>query len=215
MKTLAKEFGVLSVTKASPPDPNPGWTLNQAESADGWEQYAPTQSGFVNRTYFDLAGLSMDDKTLFFTGATSQNAYPPGTIPTTAGNRVFIHDIMSSKPLADADLVAITTRANTAGTTLTFDQTIYMRVRVLNTDIDNSASGVMIPIFDEQLGSLEPTASDRVYCTRIVVFDGADGNYFTYPVRYILRAEAKEEPEYEYLMRLKRSYELQNRFDRD
>ena len=215
MKTLAKEFGALSVTKASPPDPNPGWTINKDESAEGWEQYAPTQSGFVNRTYFDLAGLSIDDKTLFFTGATTQNAYPPGTNPTTAGNRVQITDIMSSKPLTDADLVAITTRANTAASNLTFDQTIYMRVRIMNSDIDNLASGFMIPIFDEQLGSLEPTASDRVYCTRIVIFQGGDGNYFTYPVRYILRAEAKEEPEYEYLMRLKRSYELQNEPDRD
>ena len=73
----------------------------------------------------------------------------------------------------------------------------------------------MIPIFDEQLGSLEPTASDRVYCTRIVNFSGVDGNYFTYPVRYILQANAKEEPEYQYVMRLKRSYELDNQYDRD
>ena len=210
MKTLAKEFGALSVTKLGPV-----WTINQTESADGWEQWAPPQSGFINRTYFDLAGMAMSELTLFFTGATTQNAFPPSTIPTTVGNRVFLYDIMSSKPLADADLAMITTRANTAATNLTFDQTIYMRVRVLNTDVDNSVSGVMIPIFDEQLGSLEPTASDRVYCTRIVIFSGADGNYFTYPVRYILRAEAKEEPEFEYLMRLKRSYELQNRFDRD
>lgn len=210
MKTLAKEFGQLSVTL----DPV-GWSITQDETDNGWEQILPLQSGFVNRTYFDLAGMAMNDLTLFFTGATTQNAYPPATIPTTAGNRITILDIMSSKPLSDADITPILTRANTAGTNLTFDQTIYMRIRILNTDIDNQASGIMIPIFDEQLGSLEPTASDRVYCTRIVLPSGAQGNYFTYPVRYILRADAKEEPEFEYLMRLKRSYELQNRFDRD
>ena len=210
MKTLAKEFGSLSVTNAGGT-----WSLNASESADGWEQYIPLASGFVNRTYFDLGGMAMEDLTLFFTGATTQNAYPPGTIPSTAGNRVFIHDIMSTKPLADSELTAITTRGNTTGTVLTFDQTVYMRIRVMNTDVDNLAAGVMIPIFDEQLGSLNPSASDRIYCTRIVVFSGADGNYFTYPVRYLLQANAKEEPEYEYLMRLKRSYELQNRFDRD
>jgi hypothetical protein len=210
MKTLAKEFGVLSVNNTAGT-----WSFRTGESAQGWEQYVPGAAGFVNRTYFDLAGLSMDDKTLFFTGATTQNAYPPSTIPAAPGNRVLVHDIMSSKPLANADLAAITFSGNTAATNLTFDQTIYMRVRVMNIDLDNAASGVMIPIFDEQLGSLNPTASDRVYCTRIVVFSGGDGNYFTYPVRYVLQANAKEEPEYEYLMRLKRSYELQNEPDRD
>jgi len=36
-----------------------------------------------------------------------------------------------------------------------------------------------------------------------------------YPARYILRAMAKEEADYQYIMRLKRSYDLQQRFDRD
>ena len=90
-----------------------------------------------------------------------------------------------------------------------------MRLRVLNTDLDNQAATFMIPISDEQMGSLEPTASDRIYCYRIVSLTGTDGSYGVYPVRYLLRAEAKEEPEYEYLMRLKRSYELQNQPDRD
>jgi hypothetical protein len=210
MKTLAKEFGSLSVTKAGP-----AWSITTNETAEGWEQMTPLQPSFVNRTYFDLAGMAMDDLTLFFTGATTQNAYPPSTIPAGPGNRAYIWDIMTNKPLTNEELGLIVTRGNTSGSGLTFDQTIYMRIRVLNTDLDNQASGAMIPIFDEQMGSLNPTASDRVYCSRMVVFSGADGNYFTYPVRYILQANAKEEPEYEYLMRLKRSYELQNEPDRD
>ena len=210
MKTLAKEIGSLSVTQTGGQ-----WSITANETADGWEQYIANASGFVNRTYFDLAGMSMDDLTLFFSGATTQNALPPATIPAAQGNRVFVYDIMSSKQLSDGDLVNITTRGNTMGTALTFDQTVYMRIRVLNTDADNTVSGLMVPLFDEQLGSLQPTASDRIYCTRIVLFSGQDGNYFVYPVRYVLQASAKEEPEYEYLMRLKRSYELQNEPDRD
>ena len=73
----------------------------------------------------------------------------------------------------------------------------------------------MIPISDEQLGSLEPTASDRVYVYRVISITGGDGVYNFYPVRFILRADAREEPEYQYLMRLKRSYELQQTLDRD
>lgn len=208
MKTLTKEFGVLSTTGTAGV-----WTITVDETANGWESI--DVNTFVNRTYFDLAGMSMDDKTLFFTGATTQNAKPPATIPATPGNRAFVHDIMTNKPLSDAEVGRILNNGNMVGSDLTFDQTIYMRHQIFNTDLDNQASGIMIPIFDSQMGSLEPTASDRVYVTRAVQFSGADGNYFTYPVRYILRAEAKEEPEYEYLMRLKRSYELQNEPDRD
>ena len=73
----------------------------------------------------------------------------------------------------------------------------------------------MITIADNQLGSLEATASDRIYCYRVVLYSGAVARFDVYPARYILRADAKEEPEYQYLMRLKRSYELQNQPDRD
>jgi hypothetical protein len=168
-------------------------------------------------TYFDLAGMSIDEKTLFFTGATTQNANPVISTPATVGNNVHIWDIMVTKPLTESELLFVAIYGNTAspGVVLSFDQTVYLRNRVLNTDIDNAAASVMIPIFDEQLGSLEATASDRIYCYRFVSLAGANGDYTIYPVRYILRAEAKEEPEYQYLMRLKRSYELQNEPDRD
>ena len=161
MKTMAKEIGVLSVTKVGS-----NFTINTVDTSNGWESLGG--SYFANRQYLDLAGMSLDEKTLFFQGAASQNVLPPATIPATAGNRAFVYDIMSNKPLSDTELGRIATLGNTSGTGLTFDQTIYMRIRILNMDLDNLAGGVMVTIFDEQLGSLEPTASDRVYCTRLV-----------------------------------------------
>jgi len=52
---------------------------------------------------------------------------------------------------------------------------------------------------------------------RIYFFDNnnADGTMGTSPVRYLLRAEAKEEEEFRYLMRLRRSYELAQNHDED
>jgi hypothetical protein len=101
--------------------------------------------------------------------------------------------------------------------TLTFDQTVYGRVRTFNMDLDNVAGGFYILLSDHQTGSLEPTASDRIYCYRAVSFgvNNSDGQHSVFAGRYLLRADAKEEPEFEYLMRLKRSYELQNEPDRD
>jgi hypothetical protein len=210
MKTLAKEFGNLLATKLGP-----ALTIDTSATDEGWEQ--PIPGIFINRTYFDLAGMSMDGLTLFFEGAAIQDTLNPATSPSTAGNNAIILDIMSNKPITDAEAQSalFTGNMSTGLSNLTFDQTIYMRLRFLNTDIDNAAGGFMITVTDNQLGSLEPTASDRIYCTRVVTMGGADGNYNVYPVRYLLRALAKEEPEYEYLMRLKRSYELQQRIDRD
>jgi len=214
VKTLAKEIGLIRVDKAGP-----AYTLNKAISGEGWKDIGA--GAFVNRKYFDLAGISMEDKTLFFDGATIQDTWNP-TKPAAspAGNLIAVADVMTSKPLSDLDAIAVVNGfGNTQGSDaakLTFDQTIYMRLRVFIVDIDTQASGYMVPLSDNQLGSLSPTASDRVYCTRIVQFgNNADGIYALYPVRYLLRANAKEEPEFEYLMRLKRSYELQQEPDVD
>jgi len=211
MKTLTKEINALGVDKAGP-------VFTLQSGVQGWEQTAPGAQTFVARTYFDLAGLSMDDKTLFFEAAGIQEALNPSTSPAAAGNGAIVVDILSNKPLTNDEAVASILYGNMIGSpsaNLTFDQTIYMRHRTFNTDLDNVAGGYMITLVDNQLGSMSPTASDRVYVTRMVSFGGADGAYTVYPVRYLLRASAKEEPEYEYLMRLKRSYELQNEPDRD
>ena len=212
MKTLAKEIGALVVSKV-------GAVGTLGSSAEGWEQLTPGGLIFANRQYFDLAGLSMDDKTLFFEGAAVQDTLNPAASPSVAGSLILLTDVMSNKPLTNAEITSIGAgNGNIQGQgNLTFDQTIYMRLRTFNIDLDNAAGGYMIPIADNQLGSLSPTASDRVYITRIVVLGdvSADGSYSVSPCRYIIRAKAQEEPEYEYLMRLKRSYELQNEPDRD
>jgi len=212
-KTLAKEFGLLRADKAGPV-----YTLRGDLSAEGWEELAP--GTYANRKYFDLAGLAMEEKTLFFEGAVIQDTWNPVNTPATAGNLASVLDVMSNKPLSNSDCIAaVNGLGNTVspvGAKLTFDQTIYMRLRVFVVDLDTQAGGYFITLSDNQLGSLSPTASDRVYCTRVVLFgNNADGVYSVYPVRYLLRANAKEEAEFEYLMRLKRSYELQQEPDVD
>ena len=75
----------------------------------------------------------------------------------------------------------------------------------------------MVTVNEQQIGSLQPTASDRVYSYSVLVMGspiGADTITIS-PCRHLLRAEAREEKEYEYLMRLKRSYELQQEPDVD
>jgi hypothetical protein len=210
MKTLAKELPALTVTKAGAV-----FTIN----AGNYRQPVPGIPQYVASTFFDLAGMSQREKTLFFEGATIQETIPPSTTGATAGDGVVVVDIMTSTPLTDNQVIAYSSQGNMAGSSaaITFDETIYGRIRVYNIDLDNAAGGYFILLGDNQTGSMAATASDRIYVYRGVFFGAtnADGIMGTSPVRYLLRAEAKEEEEFRYLMRLRRSYELQQSHDED
>lgn len=210
MKTLAKELPALTVTKAGPI-----FTIDAGE----YRQPDPAFGQFVASTYFDLAGMSRREKTLFFEAAAMQEVLPPSTTGATAGDGIVVVDLMTTTPLTDTEVIAYSSQGNMAASSadITFDETIYGRVRVFNIDIDNAAGGYFILLGDNQSGSMAATASDRIYVYRAVLFDStnADGTMGTSPVRYILRAEAKEEAEFQYLMRLRRSYELQQSYDID
>jgi hypothetical protein len=67
-----------------------------------------------------------------------------------------------------------------------------------------------------QLGSLEPTAADKLFASRIVMPYGKVANTILMtsmasPAQRVgFRGMMAEEPTLEYMMRLKRSYELAN-----
>lgn len=218
MKTLAKEhpFGVFQKDLPANPD---DWILGLSP---GWRQPVAAAGFFVSDTYFDLAGLTVDDKTLFFEAAASTTMFNPLTTASSAGDGVQIINLMTSRPMTDLELSRFFLMGNFAGSFggiegITFDETIYARCQEYTTDLDTASWGKMVLVSDNQIGSLEPTASDRIYSYKVVsIKSGAVMTGLqTYPTRHILRASATEEPEYQYLMRLKRSYELQQRFDRD
>ena len=213
MKTLTKEHLTLNVDKAGPV-----FTVSQG---NGWRQLTPGGQIFISDNYFDLKGMSIDDKTLFFEGAAVQEIQNPVAVAGAAGDLIQLCDIMSTVPLSDDQVATFATYGNIADSGgfgfSTFEQTIYARHRVYAIDVDFAGSNYFNLLSSNQLGSLGPTASDRVYCYRLVIL-GANNTATTmivYPARYVLRAQAVEEAEYQYLMRLKRSYDLQQRFDRD
>jgi hypothetical protein len=210
MKTLAKELPALTVTKEGPV-----FTIvfgNYRQPNLVFPQY-------VASTYFDLAGMSQREKTMFFEGAALQEAFGPFTTGATAGDFCGVVDLMTTKPLTDNEVIAYGSQANFAGSQskLTFEETIYGRIRNYNIDIDNAAGGFFIKLADEQTGSMAATASDRIYVYRAVFFsiNNNDGNMGTSGARYLLRTEPKEEADFQYLMRLRRSYELQQTYDED
>ena len=216
MKTLTKEFGYLQLDQTAP-----GTYSIGSQSGNGWRQPTPGFGLAVNTMYFDLAGMAIDDKTLFFEGAAVQDVQNPFVFNQAPGDTITLVDVMSAIPLTDAEYSNLTVYGNLAqnplGNSLTFDQTIYLRIRSYTVDLDTATWGSMVLVSDNQMGSLSPTASDRVYCARVVLAGTptAATRIDVLGCRYLLRATPKEEAEYEYLMRLKRSYELQQEPDRD
>ena len=218
MKVLTKEHGYLVITLGGAPN-----QYSISDSASSWSQPFAPQGIFYSKNYFDLAGLTLREKTLFFKGATVQQLGNPSITSGAAGDACLIYDIMSTSPMTDNELAGFNANGNFAGVSstvtsgLTFDQTVYARRREYVVSVDLAAWGSMQLVSDDQLGSMNPTASDRVYSYRIivVVLAGTSKTVTVLGSRQILSALAKEEPEFEYLMRLKRSYELQQSYDED
>ena len=222
MKTLAKEHPLLSCNNIGTA-PVPNWEI--ANFAPGWRVLSPGPSGvFVSDTFFDLAGLTQREKTLFFEAATVQTMGNPivftvGPLAPGPGDALNVIDLMTTKSLTDTELINFTVYGNfaSAGGALTPEETVYARINQFVVDLDTAAWGSMIQAASHQIGSLKPTASDRIYSYRIVVagtpFQG--GRFDLYAARHLINADVKEEAEYRYLMRLRRSYELQQSHDED
>ena len=103
---------------------------------------------------------------------------------------------------------------------LSFEETVYARTQMYVRHIDTSAWGYITLTDENFFGSMEPTASDRIYSYRLVLpSQGTDAGDMTqltvYPARHLLKATAKEEQTYQYLMRLMKSYQLQQSPDVD
>jgi hypothetical protein len=218
VKTLAKEHLFLVVDRAGTPE-SPVWSVNSLSL--GWRLLNPgAPSGyFVSETFFDLAGMSQREKTLFFEGATVQEILNPTVFTGGPGDNLVIVDLMCTKSLTDTELLSFPVGGNFAspGATLTFEETVYARINQFVIDLDTAAWGSMVQVNSNQIGSLKATASDRIYSYRIIVagspFTGT--RFDITSARHLLQATAKEEADFQYLMRLRRSYELAQNHDED
>ena len=213
MKTLAKTHGYFIANKAGGV-----WTLDPL--TDGWTQGSGVgfTDTFTSDTYFDLAGMSMEEKTMFLEAATVQQAgfTSSGGAP---GDNVLVYDIMTSIPV---DITSNSVQNDIVqrglgfpGATLNFEHVLYQRMQRFCLNLDNAAA---FPVLEEehQSGSLSPTASDRIYSYRLLQFAfGGDGPAILPPVRHLISVKATDEPSHEYIMRLKRSYDLQQSHDED
>ena len=136
-------------------------------------------------------------------------------------------DLMSTRPLTDNQIITTIGFGNFAGNAtvdgqgpLSFEETVYARTQMFVRHVDTSAWGYITMTDENFFGSMEPTASDRIYSYRVVVPSNLTTStsmteLTIYAARHLIQATVKEEPEFQYLMRLMKSYQLQQSPDND
>jgi len=167
--------------------------------------------GFAYQDKIDIAGWTKEGLTAFFSNQYTQRdgPYVPGgpMVPTdTLQARDYI--IITDVPLTLTDTVIHAGFLDDPSdySTLKFGQVeLYMQ--------STSTPTIMLNADRWGIGGGQPTASGTLYMTRIII-PMKDAPQVTdtlvFPaVRYVAQGIATEEPEFVYLTRLRRSYELQ------
>jgi len=190
---------------------------------------------YVQEVKLDLSGYTQSDLTVGFRrsfeqeGGTDRIFWKKAFDPNN--DAVITQTIVSSVPFNDEQLSAsLLTSPGFIPIPIGLDYGNFNRTHIIhgrfqemfpNTVIgsggfSSNGNAALTSISDHYYSSLEPTAADCLYCYRIFYVPAAEtvgGGVSTVslpPKRVILDAFTVEEPELEYMMRLKRSYELAN-----
>lgn len=198
-----------------------------AQSSDGANYDTFFLNGWTNtgnvlhwEGSIDLSGYALDRKTLYPMTALYQKA---ASYVNFGGSSITELLVVTSIPISTVDLLAYVgnltgpgfTQSSATGaeqqdwTTVLFGQTnVYM----INSTLP--ALGVTQLINSDSYGSLSPTAADKLYVYKVVVpgtLSGVIGQSLAVASsRIIIPGSMMQEPKLEYMMRLKRSYELAN-----
>ena len=230
-RTLVVEFPwiTLASDKADPPN----W--EEVVSTDT-RMLGTSGLAYVQESKIDLTGYTQSDLTVGFRRSFEQKgqyesiSWDPTYNPVQ--DLIYQETIISSVPFNDDQLLGAVSSspgfipfnvANYDWGHFNRTQIIHGRkeLQVANSTIGSDAfnakgAAVLMNITDNYYSSLEPTAADCLYCYRVVIFPepasllGGIQQVQVAPKRVILDAFTVEEPELEYMMRLKRSYELAN-----
>jgi len=181
----------------------------------------PSYATYVQESYFDLAGMTQREKTLFFETVTIQSAYNPEIVGGHTGDGIIEQILLTTTPIENGrELIEFVVGAGLPTSAIDWSQLVYFRNRSFTQTADIAGFTRLPTNAENKMGSAYPTASDRIYIYRFlsasVVSAGAQFTSLQMPgCQIVLGATAKEEPEFQYLYRLMRSYELQQSHDED
>lgn len=217
-RTLVAEFGPLSFNTDR--DGNVTTVLQ-----GGYTNLSTTGVAlFFEETIIDLSGYALKKKTFYpFTSFEQRSGPTAGSFGDEAAARL-IYDtiIVSSIPLTKEEVSFGYTASNLPGFSgfplgdayrINRDPLMHQHQTIYSHDSTTAGTaGTSIYRIASKVNgsSLEPTASDKLYCYRLITSVSSDGGALLPAARIIIPGSISSEPKIEYMMRLKRSYELAN-----
>ena len=193
-----------------------------------WTRLASKGTGynFIYEDVIDVAGYTGEDMTFFPIAGDVQRGIT--SLGLTTGY-VTEWILASTVPIINSSLSSITSlnfpftlpgqysQGNDTESGIDFDQLIFGRLNVYtqNTNLNQNWG---VKVHTSSLGSGAATNGSKIYVYRVIRLDDAAGPGFfaTIPSgRLLLTGQLREEAEYAQIMRMRRSYELQQSYDED
>ena len=208
-RTLTLEIPSVGATKNAP---DPAWASLAPQT--GWVPLASSPLTLSWTGTIDLSGYVRDMKTFYPTAAFTQRGH--NTL-SQDGAGISTYTIISSIPLdPDEVLIQLVTGAPGFLTVASSNQQNWdtvlfaeSQLYVVNQNIQPNPFGILQLLDTNQSGSLSPTASDTLYCLKLAILNDVSSTTILVPAsRVILPGKFGNEPDVEYMMRLKRSVEL-------
>lgn len=207
----------ISYTAPNTWEPTTSTTAQQTRVLDSTStDYVAAQS-----TYFDLAGLTQQQKTVYFQSLSAQQYGTNFFFGAGVGDSYGELILYSAVPINDTDLLSVFALGPGGNFTNTnWEQIPYWRRVDAYIGIDQGGYQQLIHQAVTVGGSGAATASDRIYVYRIAAgsFAAAAAGVtkgYSAPTTCVMVIDEKEEPDYQYIMRLKKSYDLQQSADVD
>jgi hypothetical protein len=194
-----------------------------------WTKIGSKGAGFnfIHESVIDVAGYTGEEMTFFpLAGDVQRGATSLGL--TTAFITEWI--IASTVPITNSSFSVLSpfnvwntlpgqfSQGDDTESGIDFDQIIFgqMNVFTKNSNLDQNWG---VRIHTSSTGSGAATNGSKIYVYRIIRLDdasGPGGSYATIPsARLLLSGQLREEAEYAQIMRMRRSYELQQSYDED
>jgi len=217
---LVKEIPALFAKYETSPAGD--WVVNTSSIAPitigGWEKLNSTGL-FFRSDEIDLQGIMREEKTLFFASNYTQRAdpYQSGLEVNTTFGGVEIIDrmIVSDVPLKDIRNAPVASIRAGFGSSPDDYMTVKLAEGVVFVQTIN-APNTMVMTDSYSFASGDPTASDKLYLYRWVqisrnlnIVVPEDTTVIVPAKRYVATGISTEEPELVWMMRLKRSFEIQ------
>jgi len=200
--SIGSAGGVLAFTVGTNPR---GWRIIPANN--GTEQYA------VWKGYIDLAGYELEQLTFVIEAATvtEQQAI---TSLTFGGSGINLIECFSKSELSDEDLNHVLYRESQIyspgylDSKQDMEEIIWARHRRFYRNANWSPTNLQIAGSTNIWGEGQATAAARLHCTRILKLSAEEADCMVPQASFNVMGTAVEEPELEYMMRLRRDYTL-------